>query len=72
MSEETNPLVGYADLALRWKPPGTGKAARKWLLRRCAEWRLSPLPGGRGDSVRFRFVDVLRSEERAAKRGGNI
>jgi hypothetical protein len=73
VATDVSPLVGYDDLAARWRPQGAGnaKALRKWVIRRCREWRLNPLPLGRGDSVRFRFCDVLRSEERAARRGGN-
>jgi hypothetical protein len=66
---EQSPLVGYDDLAARWKPPGvTPKARQKWLLRKVAELRLQPCLAGRGASVRYRLVDVMRQEERAATR----
>lgn len=66
-------LITYDDLESRWKPPGANpKARRKWIIRRCKQWRLIPLPGGRGDSTRFRLVDLLRIEERAAARNGAL
>lgn len=60
-------FLSYLDLEARWKPPGgTAKARRKWVQRRCEAWGVKSLPGGRGDTVRFRPVDVERGEARAA------
>lgn len=59
-------LLTFGDLEARWRPPGqTPMARRKWLLRRISSWRL-PLLSGRGESARFRPVDVLKAEARAA------
>lgn len=60
--------LGYDDFAARWNAPKTSRAAeRKWVKRRIAELGLKPFTGTRGNSVRFRLVDVLRLEEKAAR-----
>lgn len=60
-------FLSYSDLETRWQAPGeTREARRKWVQRRCASWGVKSLPGGRGDTVRFRPVDVERGEARAA------
>lgn len=60
--------LGFDDLATRWRAPKTSRAAeRRWVMRRVAELGLRPFTGTRGNSVRFRLVDVLRLEEKAAR-----
>ena len=60
--------LGFDDLAARWGAPKTSRnAERRWVKRRVAELGLRPFTGTRGNSCKFRLVDVLRVEEKGAR-----
>lgn len=73
MSTLDKPLT-QAELIERWRIPTEGRsyrAVREDLYRRMAAGGLHRMKGTRGEKALFRPADVLRAEERAAKRGGN-
>jgi len=61
-------VLGFDDLAARWRAPKTSRAAeRRWVIRQVQRLGLRPFTGTRGNSVRFRLVDVLKAEEKGAR-----
>lgn len=60
-------LLSYADLEARWQARGdTPAARRRWVREKAHRWKLVPLKGTRGDDARFRPLDVINAEARAA------
>jgi hypothetical protein len=71
MSEDSQ-LLTLAQLMERWKITGTtARAKTEAFRRRAGAWGLKPLQGTRGPAALFRPQDVLKAEEKAAKKGGN-
>lgn len=67
MAMPTGNLLSYADLESRWQARGdTPAARRRWVREKAHRWKLEPLKGTRGDDARFRPLDVINAEARAA------
>lgn len=63
----TSNLLTWSDLELRWQARGdTSQAKRRWVRDRVKRWSLEPLKGTRGEDARFRPLDVINAEARAA------
>lgn len=63
----TGNLLTYADLETRWQARGnTPEAKRRWVRDKARQWKLEPLKGTRGEDARFRPLDVINAEARAA------
>lgn len=63
----TEALLTWGDLELRWRALGVNPAARRrWVRDRARRWGLRPLKGTRGEDARFRPLDVVNAEARAA------
>ena len=73
MSTLDKPLT-QEELIERWRIPTAGRserAIRADLYRRMAVGGLCRMKGTRGKTATYRPADILRAEEKAAKRGGN-
>lgn len=63
----TGNLLTWSDLEARWKARGVTVAERRrWVRDRARSWKLEPLRGTRGEDARFRPLDVVNAEARAA------